>query len=465
MTPATAKLKRHKTGSAVKPGAPVRAAAARVLAEVLGGAALERALQPALAGVAARDRGLCRELCAGTLRLAPRLQGLLDQLLTRPLRRGDSDVQALALIGLYQLCATRIPAHGAVSASVDAAGALGKARAGALLNAVLRRYLREADTLLSRLAPAARAAHPAWLFDALRHEWPRQQAQIVQANNRRPPMTLRIDTARIDRQRYAAELARAGIATRPGALVPTALTLEAARPVNELPGFESGRVSVQDEAAQLAAVLLAPRRGERILDACAAPGGKTLHLLEAQPRIALTAMDIHGERLARVADNLERGGKRAELMIGDGAAPPPALAKPFDAILADVPCSASGVLRRHPDIKVLRRREDIAGFARRQAAILAGLWPLLRPGGRLLYVTCSILREENDAVIAAFLKAHADARRAAPSAAGALACAHGVQLLPDAQATDGLYFSLLHKGPSRTKGAEPEARQGLYCQG
>ena len=437
--------KSRATGGALKPGAAVRAAAARVLAEVLDGASLERALAPVLAGVAARDRGLCRELCAGTLRLAPRLQGLLAQLLTRPLRERDGDIQALALIGLYQLCETRIPDHGAVSASVDAASALGKARAGALLNAVLRRYLREADTLLSRLAPAARAAHPAWLFEAVQQQWPQQRAQIVQANNRRPPMTLRLDTARVDRQRYAAELARAGIATRPGALTPTALTLEAARPVDELPGFESGRVSVQDEAAQLAAILLAPRRGERILDACAAPGGKTLHLLEAQPQIALSAMDIRGDRLARVADNLKRGGQRAELIIGDGAAPPATLAQPFDAILADVPCSASGVLRRHPDIKVLRRREDIAGFARQQLAILSGLWPLLRPGGRLLYVTCSILREENDAVIGRFLNTHAEARCAALSAAGALPCAHGIQLLPDAQATDGLYFALLQK--------------------
>ena len=440
----------------------MRAAAARVLAEVFRGASLERALGPVLDGVPARDRGLCRELCAGTLRFAPRLQGLLDQLLTRALRQRDADVRALALIGLYQLCDTRIPAHGAVSASVDAAGVLGKARAGALLNAVLRRYQREADTLLSRLAPAARAAHPAWLFDAVQGHWPQHQAQIVEANNRRPPMTLRVNTALIERARYAADLARAGIATRPGAVVPTALTLEQAQPVDTLPGFESGRVSVQDEAAQLAAVLLAPRRGERVLDACAAPGGKTLHLLDAEPGLALTAMDIRGDRLARVADNLARGGRRAELVVGDGAAPPPALRKaaPFDAILADVPCSASGVLRRHPDIKVLRRRADIARFAAQQAAILSGLWPLLRPGGRLLYVTCSILREENDAVIGGFLETHADAASAALSAAGALTGEYGIQLLPDARATDGLYFAELQKFAGLQNEAEIDGEIG-----
>jgi 16S rRNA (cytosine967-C5)-methyltransferase len=261
-------------------------------------------------------------------------------------------------------------------------------------------------------------------------------------------MTLRVNLSRIDRERYRQQLEDAGFASRAGRLSGAALTLEEPRDVALLPGFSEGLCSVQDEAAQLAAMLLSPRPGENILDACAAPGGKSGHLLELQPKLArLRAMDISAERLQRVEDNLHRLGLSADLLCGNAADPPASLreAAPFDAMLVDVPCSATGVIRRHPDIKLLRRPEDGASFAREQGAILKGLWPLLRDGGRLLYVTCSILPQENSAVIGEFLAAQRDAREEPVALTEGESCLHGKQLLPDPEGADGLYFALLRK--------------------
>lgn len=432
----------------MKPGAAVRACAARIIAEVLRGDSLDRALESHLHALPDRDQPLCREICFGTVRQYPRLNALLNQLLQKPLRAKDRDIQALALAGLYQLTSMRIPAHAAVSATVDAATVLKKRQLSGLLNAVLRRFQREEEALTNSLSDAEAAAHPDWLWDALGQHWPAHREQIARANNSHPPMTLRVNLSRVDRDSYQQQLADAGISAHPGQLSPAALTLEQAVDVTLLPGFAEGLCSVQDEAAQLAAQLLAPRPGERILDACAAPGGKSCHILELQPStISLTAMDISEERLQRVQENLDRLKLSARLLAGDGGQPSAALIEhgPFDAMLLDVPCSATGVIRRHPDVKLLRREEDATGFAAQQRAILNGLWPLLAAGGRLLYVTCSILPEENSQLVAEFLARQSNATEETLDLPSAQACAQGLQLLPDTSGTDGLYFALLRK--------------------
>ncbi|HKK22530.1 MAG TPA: transcription antitermination factor NusB, partial [Pseudohaliea sp.] len=296
-----------------------RAAAAGVVAGVLGGRSLDALLPAARDTVDERERALLAQLCYGTLRLAPRLTALAERLLDRPLRRKDRDVYALLLLGLYQLGDTRIPDHAAVAETVGATGALGKGWARGLLNAVLRRYRREQASLDAALPPAAAAAHPDWLYMALANAWPQALDDIVAANNSQPPLTLRVNRQRLGRDAALARLADAGIEARAGTLSADAVTLVRPRPVEALPGFSEGALSVQDEAAQVAARLLAPRDGERILDACAAPGGKACHLLEIAPGCELTALDVDPARLARVKENLDRLGLRARCLAGDAA--------------------------------------------------------------------------------------------------------------------------------------------------
>lgn len=424
-----------------------RAAAARAIGAVLAGKSLAQALPAQLERTTERDRALVQQLCYGTLRLAPRLQALLDPLLDKPLRARDRDVQGLLLCGLYQLEDTRIPDHAAVSETVAAAAVLKKTWARGMTNAVLRRYLREREALQARLDEAARLAHPAWLLQALKAQWPAHWQQVVAANNDQPPLTLRVNRRRGSRDDYLARLAGAGIAARAGALSPEAVYLESPTDVALLPGFADGEVSVQDEAAQLAALLLDPQPGDRVLDACAAPGGKTGHLLELQPALQeLVAMDIDATRLVRVEQNLQRLGLTARLCVGDGARPAGALGNGcFERILVDAPCSASGVIRRHPDVKILRRPADIEGFHRQQRDILAGLWPHLAVGGRLLYATCSVLEAENHATVAAFIETRRDARPVALNGDRGEPAGMGRQLLPDPAGADGLYYALLEK--------------------
>jgi len=424
-----------------------RATAAQVLGEVIAGKSLNQVLPAALATVSPRDRGLLQELCYGSLRQAPRLQGVLRQLLQKPLREKDRDVQGLLLCGLYQLDAMRVPDHAAVSATVGATRTLNKGWAKGLSNAVLRRYQRERESLLAALTESERAAHPPWLYAAIRTQWPEQAEEILAANNAAPPMTLRINAARIDRDSYLALLTEANIQAHPGLLSDQAIYLQSAVDVADLPGFDDGLVSVQDEAAQLAAALLAARPGDRILDACAAPGGKTCHILELlQPGSAeLIATDADPRRLERVEENLQRLQLQASVRIMDASQPPADLEPGFDRILVDAPCSASGVIRRHPDIKLLRRQADIGSFARQQSAILAGLWPLLKPGGRLLYASCSILTEENDAVIDELLQRNNDTTVLPIPQNWGSATRHGRQLLPARDKPDGLFYALLQK--------------------
>lgn len=425
----------------------VRAAAAVVISEVLGGASLNQALPKKMEQVRAPDQGLLQQLCYGTLRQAPRLQALLDQLLVKPLRAKDRDLQGLLLCGLYQLDNTRVPDHAAVAATVEATRAMNKQWAAGMANAVLRRYLRERGQLSQKLEPAAAACHPRWMYSKISSQWPREVCAILDAGNQQPPMTLRVNSRRTSTSDYLASLGDRGIGASSGALSPWAIQLNAPMDVREIPGFVDGLVSVQDEAAQLAAMLLQAAPGERVLDASAAPGGKTCHILELQPDLAeLVAMDIDAARLRKVAENLQRLGLSATLLTGDAAQPPAELMPcSFDRILADAPCSATGVIRRHPDIKLLRRESDIAQLAALQGDILLGLWPLLKPGGTLLYATCSILEDENNQVVRQFLAKQADAQLVHMPQAWGVAADGGRQLLPAAGGTDGMYYALLKK--------------------
>ncbi len=427
----------------------VRAVAAQVVGQVLGdGRSLAAVLPLALGRVAPRDQGLLRELCYGVCRWQPQLQLLLDTLLNRPLNPRESVARALLLTGLYQLQHLRIPDHAAVAETVAAARHLNKAWVAGLTNAVLRAFLRRRVELLARVVadPVAETAHPRWLLDQLQRDWPDQWPAIVAANNARPPLTLRVNGRRGDRDAYCARLAVAGQCAEPVAAVATALVLAEPVEPSALPGFAEGQVSVQDAAGQLAAPLLAVAPHMRVLDACAAPGGKTAHLLECAPNLELTALDQDAGRLAQVRDNLQRLGLSARLIAGDASQPAAWWdGQPYARILLDAPCSATGVIRRHPDIKLLRRESDIALLASRQSALLTALWPLLQSGGRLLYATCSVLRRENEQVIADFLAAHPDAVEQIITADWGHTLRHGRQILPGEAGMDGFYYAALAK--------------------
>jgi 16S rRNA (cytosine967-C5)-methyltransferase len=425
-----------------------RAVAAQVLvATTKQGQSLAQSLPPGLTQVDSRDRALLQQLCYGTLRSYHRMQGILRQLLKKPLKSKDADIESLLLCGLYQLLEMRTPDHATLSSSVEACRALKKPWATGLVNGVLRRCTREQEQLLEALGEPEAASHPHWLYQLVRQHWPGQSEDIFLANNLAPPMTLRINQQRLSRADFIKELAGQGIEASPGGMVETAVRLSKPVDVDQLPGFTEGQVSVQDEAAQLAAVLLAPEAGDVVLDACSAPGGKSCHLLELQPAIAeLLAMDNDPARLQRVAENLQRLQLEANLLQGDACKPGPAIAgRLFDRILLDAPCSGTGVIRRHPDIKLLRRASDIARLAATQLAMLHALWPLLRPGGTLLYVTCSILPEENAQVVRQFLAQNPNAVCDALEGAWGVDCDPGKQVLPTTVGADGLYYARLLK--------------------
>ena len=424
-----------------------RAAAALVIADVCSGQSLDRALARQENRVKTRDLGLLRQLCYGTLRHEPRLTAILEQLIEKPLKDKDRDIQALLLCGLYQLDFTRVPDHAAVAATVEATRALKKHWAKNLSNAVLRRFLREREPLLQALDEAARSCHPRWLYDKIQTQWPAAADNILLANNEHPPMTLRVNTARVSREQYLKTLTKQGIGGSAGLLSPHAIYLSQAVDVSQLPGFKDGMVSVQDEAAQLAAILLSPEPEDHVLDVCAAPGGKTCHMLELQEGLAeLVAMDVEQKRLDKVSENLARLGLAASLVCADGTAPPQRLSvASFDRILVDAPCSASGVIRRHPDVKQLRKTTDIATFNELQTRLLLGVWPLLKPRGTLLYATCSIFEEENSCVISHFLDQQPDAVHRALDTSWGEVSSYGKQLLPSSGGSDGLFYALLQK--------------------
>ncbi|MCE1117514.1 MULTISPECIES: 16S rRNA (cytosine(967)-C(5))-methyltransferase RsmB [Pseudomonas] len=427
-----------------------RLAAARALAAVLSGkASLNSSLPAQLDKVDERDRGLTQDLAFGTARWQPRLDLLAAQLLQKPFKAADADVQALLLVGLYQLFYTRIPAHAAIGETVGCADKLKKPWAKALLNAVLRRAQREGEALLAGMErdPVVRTAHPRWLQKALKAFWPEQWEAICAANNAHPPMILRINRRHHSRDAYLALLAEAGIGASACQYSRDGIVLAEACDVRGLPGFAEGWVSVQDEAAQLSADLLELAPGQRVLDACCAPGGKTCHLLEAEPGLAhMVAIDLEAKRLTRVRENLDRLKLDAELIACDARDTASWWdGKQFQRILLDAPCSATGVIRRHPDIKLTRQADDIPALAALQGELLDALWPTLEVGGMLLYATCSSLPTENTEVIDAFLARTPGARELDLATEAGLRQPHGRQLLAQEGGHDGFYYAKLIK--------------------
>lgn len=428
-------------------------------------------------------RSAVRAITLGTLRWYLRLAPAVDMLLSRP-KGVAPELHALLVASAHQIEYSRNPPEVTVHTAVDAARLLRDDRASGaqrgesreapgarrperdvgrgatgLVNAVLRRFVRERAALLARVdeKPGGRTAHPSWLIKRLGNAWPEQVcAKLLEANNEHPPMVLRLDVSRRKREDYLSELQAAGIGAQAISWMPTAIRLEQPVSLSSLPGFEEGLVSVQDAGAQLAALFLDARPGMRVLDACAAPGGKTGHLLEHTQGLAeVVAVDIDAQRVARVEENLRRLKKAARLVVADVRDPTSFWdGRPFERILLDAPCSSTGVIRRHPDIKLLRRPDDIPTFAALQLEILRATFGLLSGGGRLLYCTCSVLPQENQAVIESFLATEPAARAVPPEAGlvpGALPGGPGLQLLPGAEAgTDGFYYACVEKTTAGT---------------
>ena len=449
---------------------------ARLAAVALLVSVLDRGLNLSETGVEdtpadPRDRAFARHLAYGVLRWLGALDWLVGRLLQRPLKGRDQDVHRLVLIGLFQLWQDESAAHAAIHEAAESARHLGKPWAVGLVNAVLRRFQRERDALLADLdASEARLAHPAWLLDRLRLDWPSDWEAITAANNRPAPLWLRLAPA-ADRAQLEGRLRDAGFSVEAHPDAPAALAIRPAVATEAIPGFAEGLLSVQDPAAQLAAPLLQLEAGMRVLDACCAPGGKTCHILELEPGIELTALDRSAERLERVRENLERLGLASRpglrLLAADAAEPGDWSGDwsgdrlndypgggSFHRILLDAPCSATGVIRRHPEIKWLRTPQQVDEAVRLQARLLERLWPRLEPGGILLYATCSVLRDENDRQIEQFVAQHADAEWTVLNAAGwgrdpgrdpRHDPGHGRQILPGERDMDGFFYARLRK--------------------
>ena len=436
-------------------GAKLRAVAAELVDGVVNdGRSLDAAIAEHESRVAVDERPLLRMLCYGSLRHHWRLSAWVDELLSRPLRKRDRVVSSLIAIGLYQIAEMRIPDHAVVSLTVEATRPLGKPKLAGLVNACLRRFTRERIAVRATAEPQAQWNHPNWLIERIRADWPDDWQRILEANNERAPMWLRANAARNSAESYRQRLAGAGIAAAGLDGFPDAVRLEKPQAVDSLPGFAAGDVSVQDAAAQIAARWLLddlPGRS-RVLDACAAPGGKTGHLLElAADRLSLVAVDSDASRIAAIEDNLLRIGCDATIIAADASNPKEWWdGEPFGRILLDAPCSATGVIRRHPDIKLLRREGDLARLAALQAALLTALWALLAPGGTLLYVTCSVMAAENDDVVSRFLQERDDAveNDVLPNnniRDLMLRKTRGYQVLPGTAGLDGFYYAALQK--------------------
>jgi len=428
----------------------IRVVAARCLHRVISGkGSLTRLLA---AHGQQSEYGLLQETCFGVCRHQGELAWLRDQLLQRPLKSKDGDLGALLLVGLYQLRALSLPAYAVINESVSAAGALKKPWARGLINAVLRNYQRQEAELEATLAqiddPALHFSFPEWLRLSFETDWPLCWQSLMQHSRKRPPMTLRVNQARISRHDYVTLLSASGHSVTPGQFAASALYLDSPVPVDELPGFSAGLVSVQDEASQLVAPLLDLEPGLAVLDACAAPGGKTCHIAESEASLTrLLAVDTDSYRLVRVKENLQRLNLAAETLEADASDPGQWWnGQGFDRILLDAPCSATGVIRRHPDITLARRPEDIGVLAQNQLQLLTALWPCLQPGGLLLYTSCSILRQENENTVAAFVAAHPEAKYERITADWGVECRYGRQLLiGDEKGPDGFFFARLRK--------------------
>ena len=424
-----------------------RIAALRALSEVLDE---NRNLgdSEALSGLQdSRDGALARNLAYGVLRWLSALEWLAGELLDKPVRKREIDVQRLVLLGLQQLWHDHTASHAAVNETAECARLLGKTWAVGLVNAVLRRFQRERDRLLAKMEQSGvQHAHPAWLKKEIQNDWPEHWQDIIDANNRQAPLWLRINRQIADEATLRGELAAAGFEIGDHPFARDAISVSPAVPVARLPRFEAGWLSVQDPAAQLARDLLDPRDGERILDACAAPGGKTAHLLESCKGLQLTALDKQPQRIEQVNDNLRRLGLSAATLVADATQTESWWnGRKFHKILLDAPCSATGVIRRHPEIKWLRDRAQVDSVVQTQAGLLAALWPLLESGGTLVYSTCSILKCENGRQIQHFLAQHGDAELQTPDVEWGTAGPIGRQIMPGEAGMDGFYYAVVRK--------------------
>jgi 16S rRNA (cytosine967-C5)-methyltransferase len=433
----------------MNPGAALRGEAARALARVVfDGASLRAVLTESSPRFSdPRDRALFSASLFAATRWWLRLDAALTLLLEKPLPSKAREIRALLALGCAQIAIVDMPEYAVVASCVDAARALGQSRYSGLVNALLRRFARERSALETRLDgdDVTRTAHPRWLIDALRRDWPDAADAMLDANNREAPLTLRANRRRADRATLLERLRVEGTEARLHDDLADAVVLERSTDVTRLAGYAEGLFSVQDGAAQRVADLVDAADGQRVLDACAAPGGKAAHLLE-RADVELVALDRDASRLPRIAENLARLGLRADVRRGDAALPAAWWdGRPFDRILLDAPCSATGIIRRQPDVKLHRCDADIAGLAAEQARLLSALWPLLAPGGRLVYATCSVLKAENDAVLAGFRAKHPDAKSIPVPAAFGRAAGDGRQNLPGAGGMDGFYYAILQR--------------------
>lgn len=439
----------------MKAAASARSLAAHAVARILReGVTLDAALKDALAAADQKLVPSVRSLSYGAVRGYYRHEAILGRLLSTPVKSLDFLVRALLSVALYELEDGRTPEYAVVDAAVQTAKATDAARTAGLINAVLRRYLRERKTLDADIArnPVTRHASPIWLADRLRADWPVRWTQLLAAGDTQAPMWLRVNGRSITTEEYLEKLLAAGIAARAEARVPQAIVLDSPCDVHDLPGFTEGMVSVQDLGAQCVAFPLGLAAGQRTLDACAAPGGKTALIAEREPNLAkLVAVDIDPQRLGRVRDNLDRGRLCAELVNGDAGAPAAWWdGVAFDRILLDAPCSALGVIRRHPDIRLRKSPSDIDKLPNLQSRLLKAAWGLLARGGRLVYATCTVTRSENRDLIAAFLRSTPDAVSVpAQTWEGwpnlGEADEYGRQILPGEAGADGFYYAALTK--------------------
>lgn len=423
----------------------VRALAAKCCFAVIDqGRSLSDELPKQQAKAAEKDKGLLQELCYGVLRYLPELENEVRQLMDKPIKGKQRVFHFLIVLGIYQFKYMRVPDHAAVSETVAATGALKNRHLKGLVNAVLRNYLRQKDQLTASTSDAVTFNHPSWFIKKIKNGYPEQWQDILAANMLRPPMWLRVNSAKFEHQSYLKLLVDADIAIERTEPLSNAIQLTKAIDVNKLPFFTEGGVSIQDAAAQQAARLLDCQPNDIVLDCCAAPGGKTCHILETQPNIqSMTAIDVEEERLVRVAENLSRLNLQAKLIAADASKPDTWWdGQKYDRILLDAPCSGTGVIRRHPDIKWLRKADDINVLTQLQAEILKNNWSLLKPGGTLLYATCSILPEENSEQIEQFIAQNSDAELVdLAEYSGNI----GWQILPDERNMDGFYYAKLRK--------------------
>lgn len=433
-----------------------RLISARILEQVLlQRGSLSTQINKQIASADPDEQSLVKELCFGVCRYYPQLNSIALSLLTKPFEEKDFDLYAALLMGLYQITHMHTPDHAAVNESVELCRELEKDWATKLINAVLRRYQREHDDIIERLdaQPSMEYNLPKWFIKRLNKHWGSEFERIVEATNARPPMCIRVNTAKVSRETYKAKLEEQGIVSRETPFSDSGLYLDEAVSVNELPEFFDGYASVQDESAQLAGMILSPQQGERLLDACAAPGGKTGHLLERANELDLTAVELETWRLSRIESNLDRLGLSAKLICGDASELDQWWdGKPFDKVLLDVPCSATGVIRRNPDIKINRKPADIDELVVIQKDILEAVWKTLKTGGVMLYATCSLMLEENERQIEQFLNAQSDAEEVSLNYLNAnlnmgigKKVSHGMQIFPSRKGQDGFYYCLLRK--------------------